>query len=118
MKNIRPDENGYELWMRYQRIENPEMLVAYRDAIQAIFMRLDSPSLNAAKDELERGLTGLLSSYIPINPQTQASKYLFCGQLRELNSAEQEKLAISGDELGDEGFAILSTSGKISIVGN
>jgi alpha-glucuronidase len=118
MQKTRPDENGYELWMRYLLIEQQEVLTTYQNAIQAIVINLSSRSLNAAKEELERGLAGLLGKIIPLNPQTLPSHYLFCGKLSELNEAEEEKSKLHKEILGDEGFAILSDSGRISILAN
>jgi alpha-glucuronidase len=105
MQKTRPDENGYELWLRYRLIENPEVLAAYQEALQAIVINANSPSLSAARDELERGLSGLFGKPIPLNPAILPSSYLFCGRLE------------SEEALGDEGFVILSDSDKISILG-
>src|SRR3954468_66124 len=55
-----PNEDGYDLWLRYPLIDNAERLAEYRTAIQRIVFPADSPTLIAARDELLRGLRGLL----------------------------------------------------------
>jgi alpha-glucuronidase len=51
-------EDGYDLWLRYQPVEAPA-LQRYRAAAASIVAQGDSPTLNAARDELRRGLSGL-----------------------------------------------------------
>jgi alpha-glucuronidase len=52
-------EDGYALWMRYERVE-PQWLTPYRAATAQIVGNAASPTLHAARDELQRGLGGLL----------------------------------------------------------
>ncbi|MEO8395767.1 MAG: alpha-glucuronidase family glycosyl hydrolase, partial [Chloroflexota bacterium] len=61
-----PNEDGYDLWLRYPLIDNAERLAEYRAAIQRIVFRADSPTLIVARDELLRGLRGLLGVEIPL----------------------------------------------------
>jgi alpha-glucuronidase len=117
MQATHPDEPGYELWMRYRRIENPEILAAYRDAMQAIFIGTESPSLLAAKKELERGLEGLLGGLPSINPQTIPARFVFIGKMDEYFRLIR-KFEFSEAMLGDEGFAIVSDGRTIYIIGN
>ena len=53
-------EDGYRLWLRYDLVRNNERLVQYRDAISGVQVLGKSPTLAAAKNELQNGLTGLL----------------------------------------------------------
>ena len=52
-------EDGYDLWLRYRPIEAPA-LARYRSQASAIVISGDTPTLRAARDELQRGLGGLL----------------------------------------------------------
>ncbi|MEO8397723.1 MAG: alpha-glucuronidase family glycosyl hydrolase, partial [Chloroflexota bacterium] len=62
-----PNQDGYDLWLRYLLIDNAERLAEYRAAIQQInFTAIFSPTLIAARDELLRGLKGLLGIEIPV----------------------------------------------------
>jgi alpha-glucuronidase len=52
-------EDGYRLWLRYP-VARPDLLAAYRAAFTALLFESDSPTLSAAREELTRGLGGLL----------------------------------------------------------
>ena len=53
-------EDGYELWLRYQPLP-ADQRDRYAGATTQLVMPTPSPTLVAAKDELLRGLNGLLS---------------------------------------------------------
>jgi alpha-glucuronidase len=57
-------EDGYRLWLRYDRIADQERLAEYRAACAALACEAPSPSptLRAAREELEGGLGGLLGT--------------------------------------------------------
>ncbi|HEX9954022.1 MAG TPA: alpha-glucuronidase family glycosyl hydrolase [Allosphingosinicella sp.] len=52
-------EDGYDLWLRYSRVETPERYLPYA---RSILVAGKGPTLTAAAGELERGLGGLLGS--------------------------------------------------------
>ena len=58
-------EDGYELWLRYQRVTDAALLQQYRGAITSVNVLGTSPTLRAAADELTRGLRGLLDASVP-----------------------------------------------------
>ena len=64
-------EDGYELWLRYRSVE-PQYIQAYRQAISRIVLNAGSPTLKATREELERGLTGLLDSKLSISDAEQS----------------------------------------------
>ena len=67
-------EDGYELWLRYRQVDDAERLAEYRTAFQQIYFFAHTPTLVAARDELLRGLSGLLGQPIPlVNRVTQGS---------------------------------------------
>ena len=53
-------EDGYELWLRYRPVADAAKLAAYRAAITSVAIPRSSATLRAARDELRRGLGGLL----------------------------------------------------------
>ena len=50
-----PAEDGYDLWLRYKTISNEKLLASYRHTISGINITTGSPTLLAAKEELEKG---------------------------------------------------------------
>jgi alpha-glucuronidase len=52
-------ESGHDLWLRYKPVDAAHR-AAYRAGNMVVAMDWQSPTLNAARDELVRGLTGLL----------------------------------------------------------
>ncbi|QEC70043.1 alpha-glucuronidase [Panacibacter ginsenosidivorans] len=57
-------ENGYELWLRYYKIDDAAILQQYRNNISSIQFTSSTPTLLAAKEELLNGLQGLLDKKI------------------------------------------------------
>ncbi len=57
-------EDGYRLWLRYDRVADDAQRAAYAQALGRIVLATpagaDSPTLAAARDELTAGLSGLL----------------------------------------------------------
>jgi alpha-glucuronidase len=109
------DEDGYELWLRYKLIDDANLLEVYRAAIQRIVMKANSPTLQAAQEELQRGLRGLLGITIPLSTQFEMNGTLLCGTIEQLTEAVvvvfKDKIA----SLSNEGFLIASHQGNIVI---
>lgn len=57
-------EDGYRLWLRYDKINTPALLTAYQSQVTAIYAEGNSTILNAAKEELTNGFSGLLDRKI------------------------------------------------------
>jgi alpha-glucuronidase len=57
-------EDGYELWLRYIKVDNPTLLTEYRKSITSVFVEGNSPIVNSAKEEVIKGLSGLLDTRI------------------------------------------------------
>ncbi len=57
-------EDGYELWLRYRLVSDPARVEAYRAALTQLLLPGESPTLRAAREELRRGLGGLLGAEI------------------------------------------------------
>jgi alpha-glucuronidase len=53
-----PDEDGYELWLRYRLVSDPRRLAEYRGALTQLVMPDSSATLRVAREELQRGLAG------------------------------------------------------------
>lgn len=59
-------EDGYDLWLRYPLVSDTALLQHYRQSISSIVVLGDSPTLRIARDELLRGLRGLLGREVPV----------------------------------------------------
>jgi alpha-glucuronidase len=55
-------EDGYDLWLRYRRIDDAALLTEYRAAATQLIVGGDGPTMLAARDELTAGLAGLLGA--------------------------------------------------------
>ena len=53
-------EDGYNLWLRYKKIENTELLKKYQSYLKTVQFEGTSPTLLAAQKELKIGLEGIL----------------------------------------------------------
>ena len=45
-------EDGYRLWLRYDKIDDPGLLQLYRNQITGVFFAGNSPTLTVAKKEM------------------------------------------------------------------
>ena len=102
-------EDGYELWLRYHPIADQEALQRYRAAFAGLLMDAPSPTLRAARAELERGLRGLLDQELPALAAPSSDGLLVAGT--PASSPVIAALDLSADlaRAGDEGFLIRST---------
>lgn len=60
-------DNGYRLWLKYDKIENADYLNTCRQAITSLYVAGHSPTITVAKEELKMGLEGLLGKGLPVN---------------------------------------------------
>jgi alpha-glucuronidase len=98
-------EDGYRLWLRYDKIDNSQLLKQYQQQISGLRINISSPTLNAANEELLNGLQGLLNKKIP--DQNEVNNGSIIAGTTESNP--EIKSTISQKELnnlGDEGFII------------
>ncbi|HKZ65420.1 MAG TPA: alpha-glucuronidase family glycosyl hydrolase [Chitinophagaceae bacterium] len=102
-------EDGYDLWLRYKTINNDRLLASYRNTISGISITTSSPTLLAAKEELGKGLNGLLGKNIPVKNSLQNGVILAATatQLPVITQLiSKESLAAAGTE----GFIIRSVN--------
>jgi len=98
-------EDGYRLWLRYDKIDNNIILQQYRNAISSIHFYGSSPTLIAAKNELLHGLRGLLDKKIPVaNTISNHSLLVYT----KSSSVVALHTGIDYVALGKEGFVIRS----------
>ncbi len=59
-------DDGYELWLKYKKIDDAEKLKEYQQGVSSIIVEGDTETFQIIKDELKRGLSGLLGKDIPL----------------------------------------------------
>jgi alpha-glucuronidase len=59
-------EDGYELWLRYPAVADAALLAHYRSSISGLLIQGGSATTAIVRDELQRGLRGLLDRSIAL----------------------------------------------------
>jgi alpha-glucuronidase len=98
-------EDGYELWMRYQRVE-AQWLDPYRAATTQLVGGAASPTLRVARDEMQRGLGGLLGLAPPDSDVVDRDGAVVVGTAQSSTLIAGLKMDLS--RLGAEGYVIRS----------
>ncbi|MBP8960204.1 MAG: alpha-glucuronidase [Bacteroidales bacterium] len=115
-------ENGYRLWLRYDKLSNPITLKEYQSFVTGIFSEGNSPVINSALNELKIGLSGLLDIQIPVISSIDRNGIIVIGTPSESKLISSLKLNDELQNSGEEGFLIVSANYKrkniIVITGN
>ncbi len=107
-------EDGYDLWLRYVPVKDKMLLKEYQNQIKGISISGNSATINAAKEELDRGLSGLLNKNIPFSKNGN----LIIGLSSNTPFIASLKLENDLQTIGNEGFIIISTKNNIVITAN
>ncbi|MDX1936579.1 MAG: alpha-glucuronidase family glycosyl hydrolase [Flavihumibacter sp.] len=107
-------ENGYELWLRYKKIENTQLLEQYKKQITAPVVTGSSPTLTVVKYELEKALEGLTGATYKVFSAAQKNSSLIISVAEATFFLNNKELS----QIGAEGFIIKSKSGKTVITAN
>ena len=97
-------EDGYRLWLRYDKIEDPARLQQYRQIVSGIYFK----GTSVAKTELVQGLEGLLAQRIP-EQAMPANGCIIVARLSD-KIIRPFQLNVDHSRLGPEGFALFSIS--------
>ena len=101
-------EDGYDLWLRYRPVADSARLAAYRAAFTELVAEEGTPTIVAARDELTRGLRGLLGAEIPGGRAATRDGALILGTPQGSRLVASLGLAAALEPLGDEGYLIRS----------
>ncbi len=99
---------GYELWLRYDRIQNEERLENYRNAIKSFTVEGQSETLEIIRKELSEALTDLLGK--PVEQQKINGSIVIQKKHPNLNN-QLERMTF-------DGYVIKSTGDQIIISAN
>ncbi len=101
-------EDGYQLWLRYNEISQPELLSHYREHITQIVIQESSPTFQAVQEELRKGLSGLLGKEIPVASSVSQDGAVVVGTLEQSSIVRKLAGASELESVGADGFIIRS----------
>jgi alpha-glucuronidase len=114
-------EDGYELWLRYRRVDDAHRLAQYRMAISRAIVLGANPTADIVKSELARALPVLLDTPVPLEDKP-AGNAVVVGTAEQIESAGATIPRAAYHRLGEEGFLIRScqveSDNRIYITGN
>jgi alpha-glucuronidase len=105
-------ENGYELWLRYNKISDIRLLNEYRISITGWIIEGKSPTLAAAGREMQMGLNGLLGTEIPFEKAVKRNGLVIAGTPESSPIIASLKLNERFEEIKDEGYIIFNATYK------
>lgn len=98
---VPPNEDGYDLWLRYRLVDDSALLSRYRVAFTHVVVLGNHAVLRSAGAELARGLSGLLGRSIPVRDQIGNGAVV---------------VGVGADSaLGPEGFTIKRRADRVEI---
>jgi alpha-glucuronidase len=101
-------ETGYDLWLRYMKVEDATRRATYRKTVSTIVVQQPTPTGRIVVAELRRGLRGLLDGAVPVSTSIRADGALVVGTARSpLIAALDWTEPLS--RVGAEGYVIRST---------
>ena len=100
-------ENGYNLWLRYQPINDPALASQYSPLLQQLIFPATSPTLTVAKAELTLALHQMLQLNLPNVTSASLPGTLIIGT-RQLKTIADAGINDDIKNLGNEGFLIRS----------
>lgn len=111
-------ENGYDLWMRYVKVTDNTLLLRYKKQITSPAVLGNSLTIQAAKNELKKGLSGLLESTYSLEKPFSNNSALIAGTAKSSPVITATISKVDLDKIGSDGFIIKSRAGKIIITAN
>jgi alpha-glucuronidase len=104
-------DDGYRLWLRYDKISDPPLLSQYKNAIRSFYFFNSSPTISVAKKELSGALKGLLGQEVPERRSQNSGSLLI---FKYGTSGTEPSSKVDFKSLGKEGFAIykMNSGGK------
>src|SRR5687768_10581459 len=69
-------EDGYRLWLRFDKIKNVTLLQQYRNAVSGLHITGKSATIQLASDELQTALSGLLDRPLAVHAKPENGSLL------------------------------------------
>jgi alpha-glucuronidase len=105
-------EDGYRLWLRYDKIQDQALLESYRKQITGWMVEGNEPVLNSSAKELGEGLAGLLGTDIPALATARKPGVIIAGTPETSGIIRSLGIDREIDALNEEGFIIKTTKYK------
>ncbi len=102
-------DDGYNLWMSYKKLDDAKTLKAYQQAFSSIVIEGQSETLDIIREEVKKGLDGLLGVDVPVRNTLDTGGALVIGTRRQSQIIQKLDLSDKLATLGYEGFLIKST---------
>jgi alpha-glucuronidase len=104
-------DNGYNLWLSYKKLDDAKVLKEYKESFSSIVIHGDSETLDIIRDEVKKGLDGLLRADLPLS-NTLTGKALVIGIPKQSPLIRELNLSDELVTLGREGYLIKSVDIK------
>ena len=101
-------EDGYRLWLRYELVGNPAPRAEYLAHVTEIVAANNSPTQRAIRDELKRGLCGMLGQKPRFSQTASSNGVLVVGTPANNPAVAALRLDVELKQLGDDGYLIRS----------
>tara|TARA_R110002074_G_scaffold166430_1_gene327017 strand:+ start:22705 stop:24840 length:2136 start_codon:yes stop_codon:yes gene_type:complete len=104
--------DGYKLWLKYDKIENSELLNEYAEIVNSIYFKDDSHILKNAKKEFSLALPQMLNKQVNYSNNISSDNSLIVAVYENLPNDLKELVGKDIEVLKDEGFIIKSLTYK------
>ena len=119
--------DGYDLWLKYEKLQNAKMIAQYKNKLQSISISGGSPTIQKAKDELTNALRGLIgitpkwtgAQIMPgslIIGTPSSSKTIAALHISELEQINQDGYIIKGQKINGNNSTIITAKTDIGIL--
>src|SRR5690606_38420319 len=98
--------DGYNLWLQYNKVEDAKLLKHYQSNIKCLFVSGNSETVSAIKNELNTALPNLLGSKIPYLNSIDSENLIIIGSKDNLDREIAKLLNNDFDKINNEGFII------------
>jgi alpha-glucuronidase len=105
-----PADDGYELWLKYRKINDEHLLKQYREAIACVVIPGESKTLQIIRGELKKSLDVMLGVDIRFRAATAGENALVIGTPARSDIVRQLQRAGKLQRLGSEGYRITSVT--------
>ncbi|MCB9041574.1 MAG: alpha-glucuronidase [Lewinellaceae bacterium] len=108
-------EDGYRLWLRYEKVEDEQLRKAYLQRLSQLFVAGEGPILKTVAAELSGGLTALLGQPVPVMGEPGDTGGVVAGVLGQSPAVSRLVSGEDARKLSPEGFLLMSRQGRLVI---